>query len=133
MTGNQCGIYMGADTTNKFDWSAISGKARLWRAQYANYNPMGFTDDFWQDGKPSGAWGSNVAIYQYSSNGRLSGWNAGLDVNYTDFPEGSWLKTLTGNQSTPTPTPIPTPTPTPSKPNPVVTVSYGLRQIGVVS
>ena len=130
MTGNQCGIYMGADTTNKFDWSAISGKARLWRAQYANYNPMGFTEDFWQDGKPSGAWGSNVAIYQYSSNGRLSGWNAGLDVNYTDFPEGSWLKTLTGNQPTPTSTPTPTPTPTPSNPNPVVIVSYGLRQIG---
>lgn len=126
-TENQCGIYMASSTTNKFDWSAIAGKARLWRAQYANYDPMGFTEDFWTDGTSNGHWGHNVAIYQYSSNGRLTGWNAGLDINYTDFPDGSWLKTLTGSKPAPQPQPQPQPhPPIQSKPN----VFYALRQKG---
>ena len=114
ISGNQCGIYMAASTTNKFDWSSIANKARLWRAQYANYNPMGFTSDFWQDGSNNGAWGKNVAIYQYTSSGHLNGWNGALDLNYTDFPDGTWLKTLTGKTPTTAPKPQPTPTPAPT-------------------
>ena len=47
----------------------------LWIAQYADMNPTGWQDTPWNEG------GYTCAMRQYSSNGRLNGWNGPLDLN----------------------------------------------------
>ena len=47
----------------------------LWIAQYADTNPTGWQDTPWNEGSYT------CAMRQYSSNGRLNGWNGPLDLN----------------------------------------------------
>ena len=47
----------------------------LWIAQYADTNPTGWQDTPWNEGAYT------CAMRQYSSNGRLNGWNGPLDLN----------------------------------------------------
>lgn len=81
-TGLTMFIYGSKDTCfNAMDWSAVTG-FKLWGAQYKNNSPVyGYQSDPWQSSKPWGAWGNDVAIHQYTSHLRLSGYNGDLDGN----------------------------------------------------
>ena len=82
-TGVKPGIYMSKSTCNAYDWSAVKKAGYpLWVAQYPNYNRTGYKKpaDIWTDWNPFGAW-SKPTIFQYTSCGRIAGYNADLDLD----------------------------------------------------
>ncbi len=61
----------------------------LWCAQYKNQQPTGYQDNPWTDSKGFGAW-SGCQILQYSSKGRLNGYNGNLDLNKAYITADEW-------------------------------------------
>lgn len=61
----------------------------LWCAQYKNQQPTGYQDNPWTDSKGFGPW-SGCQILQYSSKGRLSGYNGNLDLNKAYITADEW-------------------------------------------
>ena len=90
-TGVTMFIYGSKDSCfNAMDWSKCTIYP-LWGAQYGSYNPIwGYAENPWQSTRPWGAWGSNVSIFQYTSNLRLSGWGAGLDGDICYLTPEQW-------------------------------------------
>lgn len=74
----------------------------LWIAQYANMNATGYQDKPWNEGKYA------CAIRQYSSAGRLPGWNGNLDLNKFYGDANAWRK-YAGASGAPAPAPAPAP------------------------
>lgn len=70
-------IYMSKSVCRVYKWDA---DFPLWCAQYKNYNATGYQDSPWTDAKGFGAWVKPL-IYQYSSTGRLPGYNGNLDLD----------------------------------------------------
>ena len=62
------------------------GDYGLWVAQYANNNTTGYQDTPWNEGAYT------CAIRQYSSHGRLSGYNGNLDLNKFYGEVDTWKK-----------------------------------------
>lgn len=58
----------------------------LWIAQYADMNATGYQDTPWNEGA------YNCAIRQYSSAGRLNGWNGNLDLDKFYGDANAWRK-----------------------------------------
>ena len=84
------------------------GDYGLWVAQYANNKPTGYQANPWNEGEYS------CAMRQYSSTGRLSGYNGNLDLNKFYGDRTAWNKYAgKGNATKPT-TPPSTGTTTPS-------------------
>lgn len=96
-------VYCSLSVVQSQDFSAIANAGyQLWLAQYANYNPVdGFQDRPWQSGsvKPF----SRYVMHQYTSNGRLNGWDKGLDFDQFSGSYAEWLETARGGDA-PTPT-----------------------------
>lgn len=83
-------IYMSKITgCRAHNWSAVAKDYPLWGAQYASNNRTGYQSNPWTDSGSWGAW-SEVTIFQYSSKGRLSGWNADLDINIAYLDKAGW-------------------------------------------
>lgn len=59
---------------------------------------------------------SDLSLWQFTSNGKFSGYNGNLDVSYAyhDFPNPNASTPTPAPAPTPTPAPAPTPTPTPA-------------------
>ena len=68
-------IYVQASRYNEVAPVAQRNNCGLWIAQYADMNPTGWQDTPWNEGAYT------CAMRQYSSNGRLNGWNGPLDLN----------------------------------------------------
>lgn len=68
-------IYVQASRYNEVAAVAKRHNCGLWIAQYANMNPTGYQNTPWNEGAYT------CAIRQYSSTGRLNGWNGNLDLN----------------------------------------------------
>ena len=80
-TGVKPGIYMSKSVANGYDWSAVKNAGYpLWVAQYPNYNRTGYQSKPWTDSSPFGPWGKPT-IFQYTSSGRVVGYNADLDLD----------------------------------------------------
>lgn len=106
-TGIRALVYISKSVCNAFNWGAIAPNHGLWVAQYANYNPTGYQSNPWTDNKGYGAW-SGPAIFQYSSSGRLSGYNGNLDINIAYMDREGWNKYAgKGNATKPPVTPTP--------------------------
>lgn len=94
-TGVRPLIYMGLAVENEHNWSSVAKNYGLWVAQYNNYNTVsGF--------KPRSLYGSikhwkSMAIFQYTSSGRLSGWNANLDFDVFYGGKNAWLAYAKGD------------------------------------
>lgn len=76
------------------------GDYGLWIAQYANNNQTGYQSKPWNEGAYS------CVIRQYSSAGRLSGYNGNLDLNKFYGDRATWDK-YANPGGTPAPTPAP--------------------------
>lgn len=73
LTGITPIVYASAST---FPWDVCSRtNAGAWVAQYASNNATGYQDSPWNESN------YNMAIFQYSSNGRLDGWGGSLDLD----------------------------------------------------
>lgn len=73
----------------------------LWIAQYADMNATGYQDQPWNEGAYS------CAIRQYSSAGRLTGWNGNLDLDKFYGDASAWRKYAgASGAATPAPKPV---------------------------
>lgn len=90
-TGVRALIYMSKSVCSQYNWSSVAKNHGLWVAQYANYSPTGYQKEPWTDGNGYGAW-KNPAIFQYSSSGRLNGYNGNLDLNVAYMDREAWKK-----------------------------------------
>lgn len=114
LTGVAPMIYMSKAVIHQMDWSAVASEYALWGAQYANYTPTGYQSDPWTDESGWGVWGE-PAIYQYSSSGRLSGYNGNLDLNIAYMDKDAWNKFAGKNTDNPDTDGHPDPAPTPDE------------------
>ncbi len=79
----------------------------IWEACYANMNPTG-----WQNA--SDIWSYvQYPMRQYTSAGRIGGYNGNLDLNLFAGDGAAWDKYAKASGSTPAPTPAPAQAPTP--------------------
>lgn len=74
-TGVPTMIYVQASRYNQVAEVAKRHNCGLWIAQYADMNLTGYQNTPWNEGAYT------CAIRQYSSAGRLNGWNGNLDLN----------------------------------------------------
>ncbi len=84
-------IYMSKYPTNQYNWAPIAKNYKLWVAQYANNSSTGYQRHPWTDDSGYGAW-SAPTIFQYSSAGRLTGYNGDLDLNIFYGGMDDWKK-----------------------------------------
>lgn len=75
----------------------------LWIAQYPNYTTTGYQDTPWNEGAYS------CAIRQYTSSGRLPGYNGNLDLDKFYGDRDAWMRYVNPKGSTPAPNPAPKP------------------------
>ena len=95
-TGRIPFLYMSKSVCRQYKWE----KARaypLWAAQYKKQAPTTYTDTPWTDSKGFGAW-ANPLIYQYSSVGRLPGYNKNLDLDIAYISKDEWISYAKGTQ-----------------------------------
>lgn len=72
------------------------GNYGLWVAQYASMEPIGYQENPWNEGAYA------CVMRQYSSSGRLSGWNGNLDLNKFYGDRQAWSRYAgKGNRTTP--------------------------------
>ncbi len=88
-------IYSMAGIYNGISAVAKELNAGLWIAQYADNNPTGYQAHPWNEG----AYG--CAIRQYTSAGRLAGYNGNLDLNIAYMDRNVWMKYAAKNGNKP--------------------------------
>ena len=93
-TGIKPFIYMSKSVCRQYAsmWDATFP---LWCAQYANYQYTGYKSHPWTDNKGFGAW-KDCQIYQYSSRGRLPGYNRDLDLDLAYITPEQWKEYARG-------------------------------------
>lgn len=97
LTGVKPLIYMSASVMNSYDWSSVvNADYGLWVANYGTNNGTAQESVF--DRYPLKYW-SFYALWQYTSTGRLSGYNGNLDMNYFSGDESAWDKYAGGSAS----------------------------------
>lgn len=115
-TGVKPLIYMSESVVNSYNWApVVAGDYGLWVAKYrdmaADYN----YDMSMAGTPPSVKHWPFYAIWQWTSSGRLNGYDGDLDLNQAYIDGAAWDKYAGGSPSskpvTPNPTPAPTPTP----------------------
>lgn len=111
-TGVRCIVYISRAVCTEENWSKIAPNHALWVAQYANNNRTGYQSDPWLPSGGFGAWAS-CAMHQYSSNGRLDGYSAALDLDIAFMTRDAWAKFARPSGS---PTPSTSQTPSVSTP-----------------
>lgn len=99
-------IYMSKSVCRQYA-SAWDASYPLWCAQYRNQQPTGYQDNPWTDNKGFGAW-KDCVILQYSSKGRLFGYDKNLDLDKAYIDREQWLKYASGDAVVNVPTPTPT-------------------------
>lgn len=104
-TGVKPLIYMSASVVSRYDWSSVrAGDYGLWIAGYSRGNAIfyGYNTDIAMNYN-AGAWSDCVAMYQYTSNGRLSGYSGKLDMNVFYGDESTWNAYASGGNAVTTP------------------------------
>ena len=102
LTGVRCIVYISRSVCTEEDWSAIAPNHALWVAQYADNNETGYQDSPWLASGTFGAWDS-CAIHQYTSHGRIGGYDGLLDLDIAYMDADAWAKFANPNGGTPAP------------------------------
>lgn len=94
-------IYMSEFVTKSYDWTPVAKKYKLWVASYGkNDKQIGYKSSSELTVPTCGAWGKNVSIYQYTSNGYLENWGKALDLNHAYLTREEWKKMATPKTET---------------------------------
>ncbi len=95
-TGIKPMFYTYSAVLNSADLSPIAkADYALWLANYGTNQPQGYN----KPNTPAGRGFPSVAMHQYTSSGRLPGWNGNLDLNIFYGDAKAW-KAYAGNKST---------------------------------
>lgn len=84
-------MYMSKSVCEQYDWSAIAQNHGLWVAQYGDNTTIDYQEKPWTDENKYGAWRGPI-IFQYSSVGRLDGYEENLDLNIAYMDAVAWDK-----------------------------------------
>lgn len=96
-TGVKPVIYMSASVMHSADWSSVANADYgLWVANYGTNDGTAQESVF--DRYPLKYW-SFYALWQYTSKGRLNGYNGNLDLNYFSGDSSAWDKYAGGSPS----------------------------------
>lgn len=126
-TGVKPVVYMSASPANSYDWSSVANdNYELWVANYGVNDGQPHEEAF--NKYPLKYW-NFYALWQYTSKGRVNGYNGNIDMNYFYGDSSAWDKYAEGSPSV---TPIqPAPTPQPS--TTTYTVQKGDTLSGIAS
>ena len=81
-------LYMSKSVARQFKWE-VGRNYPLWCAQYKKTPPTTYVTNPWTDDKGWGAW-TGCKILQYSSKGRLKGYNGDLDLDMAYMDATEW-------------------------------------------
>lgn len=95
-------IYMSKSVCRAYNWTSVAELYPLWVAQYKNYIQTGYQTAPWTDIYSYGAWSAPL-IFQYSSNGKLSGYNGPLDLDIAYLTKAQWKKFAGAGETSDTP------------------------------
>ena len=97
-TGVRPLIYMSRSTLRTFNWTTVAaGNYGLWVAQYADNNPTGYQENPWLAAGGVSPF-QVLAIHQYSSTGRLAGYDGNLDLDIFYGTPAAWDAYAKGSQ-----------------------------------
>lgn len=97
-TGVKPIIYMSASIMRQYDWSSVvNADYGLWVANYGSNNGQPQESVF--NTYPLKYW-TFYALWQYTSKGRLTGYNGNLDLDYFSGDKTAWDKYAGGSPST---------------------------------
>ena len=115
LTGVKPFIYMSNYTAIAHSWTSVASSGYpLWNAYYYAYGtPMGYNPDVLSPDN-TGAWSSST-IYQYTSEGRLEGYNGNLDLDIFYGTPDDWDNYARPEKETPTEPPAPETPPPPQR------------------
>ena len=88
-------LYMSKSVARQFKWE-VGRQFPFWCAQYKKTPPTTYVSNPWTDSKGWGAW-NGCEIFQYSSKGRLIGYNGNLDLDLAYITAEQWLLYAKGN------------------------------------
>ena len=89
LTGVRPLIYMSKSVCRKWNWKPVAASYKLWCAQYASNALTNYQSSPWTDGAGFGAW-SRDTIRQYSSHGRIKGYDANIDIDRAYLTADEW-------------------------------------------
>jgi GH25 family lysozyme M1 (1,4-beta-N-acetylmuramidase) len=95
LTGIRALIYMSKSVCRKYDWSSVAQNYPLWCAQYKTNSITDYQPSPWTDDKDFGAWGRDT-IRQYSSHGRIAGYDANIDIDLAYLSADQWRAMASG-------------------------------------
>ena len=85
-------IYTSKSVCRASYWTTVPLNYDLWLAQYGSNNEQkGYNPKPWTDGKGNGKFKDPI-IFQYSSKGKLPGYNGYLDLDICYLDKDSWLE-----------------------------------------
>lgn len=99
LTGIRALIYMSKSVCRKYDWGAVAASYPLWCAQYKSNSTTDYQPNPWTDDKGFGAWKTDT-IRQYSSHGRIAGYDANIDIDLAYVSADQWRAMAGGRVQT---------------------------------
>lgn len=95
-TGVKPMFYTYTAVLNSYNFSSIANADYgLWVANYGSDAPQGYS----QPNPPTSPYWKSTAMYQYTSNGRLNGWNGRLDLNVFYGDRNTWDSYVKGKST----------------------------------
>lgn len=105
-------IYMSESVVNRHDWSPVANaNYGIWVAKYRDNLPDYNYDMSKAGNMPSIKYWSTMALWQWTSTGRLNGWNGNLDCNVFYGDATAWDKYVGSSSGTVAPSNPTTPQP----------------------
>ena len=95
LTGVRPLIYMSKSVCRKYNWSSVAADYPLWCAQYKSNSITDYQSNPWTDSNSFGAWKKDT-IRQYSSHGRIAGYDANIDLNIAYMTADQWRAMAAG-------------------------------------
>lgn len=95
LTGIRPLIYMSKSVCRKYNWSSVAANYPLWCAQYKSNSTTDYQSAPWTDDKGFGAWKTDT-IRQYSSHGRIAGYDANIDLDLAYMTADQWRAMASG-------------------------------------
>ena len=96
LTGVRPLIYMSKSVCRKYNWSSVAKDYPLWCAQYKSNSTTDYQSSPWTDNNGFGAWERDT-IRQYSSHGRIAGYDANIDLDLAYMSAEEW-RTMAGGK-----------------------------------
>lgn len=100
LTGVRPLIYMSKSVCRRYNWSSVTQNYPLWCAQYGSNAKTDYQFSPWTDNNGFGAWDKDT-IRQYSSHGRITGYNDEIDIDLAYMSAEQW-RAMAGGKVQPT-------------------------------